>query len=262
MLESLLRARLAGGPNAYGDPSICLPNTSTTSLEGIITWILDSDPSAPPFYWLHGLAGTGKTTLAHTICEVSRNRCLSLVGSSFFFSGRGEAELRNPRIVFPTLAYQLARFNNEFSARITAALEQVPNAPYMSLEQQLRKLIVEPLSGLSRDPDRVVVILFDAFDECENSGAKEILRVLVAAIPRLPFFIKIFITSRAEVHIRSVLAPASGIAISALHNIEKTDTRSDIRLRLQSSLQALPKEKDISLPADWVKEEDIDSTLR
>lgn len=241
-LESLPRAKYASFDYERPDkPSGCFQGTRTAIIKLITDWITGTDPTAPRFFWLNGIAGIGKTTVACTIAGHMQN--LGLLGGHFCFSRRGEAQLRNPALVLPTIAYQLARFDPEFGRRITAALEADPEAPYASFKQQLDRLIINPLKDLDRDPERVVLIMFDAFDECEARGAKEILQLLVAALPSLPFFLKIFITSRPELHIRSVLIPATGVRMTALHDIETSVVGSDILLYLQHCLRTLGEER-------------------
>lgn len=261
-LEALPRAKYASFDCERPDkPSACFQGTRTSILKLITDWITDPDPAAARFFWLNGIAGVGKTTVACTVAKLMQD--LGLLGGQFCFSRRGEAELRNPALVFPTIAYQLARFDPEFGRRITAALETDPDAPYAALKEQLDRLIVKPLAGLERDPKRVVVLIFDAFDECESRGAKEILQLLVAAIPSLPFFLKVLVTGRPENHIRSVLVPAanapgSKLHITALHDIEASIVKGDILLYLRDRLKRLPEELGQDLPPGWVTDAEIE----
>lgn len=217
-------------------------------------WAVNPDQATPRFFWLDGIAGIGKTTVACTIANLLQNS--GLLGAQFCFSRLGKAELRDPALVFPTIAYQLARFDPEFSSRITKALVEDPQAPFRALKQQLQCLIVNPLSKLERDPKRIVILVLDAFDECETRGAKEILQLLVATMPNLPFFLKIFVTSRPEKHIRSVLIPSDRIQITAVHDISVSVARSDILLYLKHQRQRIAEEN--GLPADWIKDIEIE----
>lgn len=218
--------------------------------------MVDLDPKLPKCFWLKGLAGIGKSTIAYSIAKLARSR--GLLAVDFFFSRLGDKELRDPTLVFPTLAYQLALLDPEFSRVITTALETHPNAGYSSLKNQLDQLIIEPLSKVKPDPKRIVVLILDAFDECEAKGAKEILQLLVAALPFLPFFFKIFITSRPEQHIRSVLVPSNNLQITTLHDIEDSIVKEDIERYLRARLRALPEElgRD-DLDEDWITEAQI-----
>ena len=83
---------------------LCFEDTRAAIIDKIMKWV--HDPSSPPIFWLHGLAVTGKSTLARTI-GVSAKKA-GYITASFFFSGVSTAGLRDPAYVFPTLAHQLA----------------------------------------------------------------------------------------------------------------------------------------------------------
>lgn len=260
LLESLPRAKSASYDCERSDkPSGCLEGTRTEILESISNWTEDIGTSSSNVYFLNGIAGVGKTTIAQTIAAKAKFQ--RKLGADFFFSRRGEAELRDPTKVFPTIAYRLAQFDPEFGQNITMALEEHPQAPYGSFEEQLNKLIVEPLSKLKPNRKRPVVLVLDAFDECEPKGAARILQLLVTAIPKLPFFLKIFITARPEAHILSASAPSSPsnpVHTTFLHAVETSIIRSDIRLYLRAALAALPRQLDVDLPFDWVTNHELD----
>lgn len=256
-LEALPRSKYASFSCERSERSCgCFEGTRTDILKLIMDWVTSPDPTLPRFFWLNGIAGIGKTTIAHSIAELASQ--MNILGANFFFSRRCDAELRNPALVFPTIAYQLARFDAEFGRRISAALEKDPEAPFATLKQQFDRLIIKPLTGLKRDPTKVVLLVLDGFDECETQGAKDILKLLVAARSSLPFCFKIFITSRPEQHIRAILVPSSGIIITALHDIETSVVKSDIRLYLRARLRRLPAELGHSLREDWVEDHEIE----
>ena len=99
------------------DRRACLEATRTGVLDNIFTWAhgrapsgdpaLDSTSEQPEIYWLNGLAGTGKTTIAYTVAE----RCHEegILGASFFCS-RSDSDCNNPSMIFTTIAYQLGLF--------------------------------------------------------------------------------------------------------------------------------------------------------
>jgi hypothetical protein len=66
------------------DP-LCLPNTRTDLLQEIYNWVGGRDKRC--IFWLSGLAGTGKSTIARTVA----GRChdAKQLGASFFFSRGG-----------------------------------------------------------------------------------------------------------------------------------------------------------------------------
>jgi len=44
---------------------LCFKDTRATIIDKIMKWVID--PGSPPIFWLHGLAGTGKSTIARTV---------------------------------------------------------------------------------------------------------------------------------------------------------------------------------------------------
>ena len=64
------------------------------------------DNADSPVFWLNGLAGTGKSTIAQTIAE--RAFAEGRLGASFFCSGAVE-DRSDLQLIFPTLAFQLAQ---------------------------------------------------------------------------------------------------------------------------------------------------------
>ena len=80
MLNNCRRAHGAGF--LHGDRKGCLRGTRETVLNDIESWTRDFTKS--PVFWLNGLAGTGKSTIAQTVSE--RVFADGLLGASFFCS--------------------------------------------------------------------------------------------------------------------------------------------------------------------------------
>ena len=78
----------------------CLPQTRVAVFEMIDKWIMTSTTF---LFWLCGAAGTGKSTIAHSVAL----KYLSMhLGASFFFS-RDQQERRQITFLFQTIAFQL-----------------------------------------------------------------------------------------------------------------------------------------------------------
>jgi hypothetical protein len=175
-----------------------LEQTRTDVLGKIDEWIED----APWMFVVQGLAGTGKSTIAHTVCKKMTERgCL---GASFFFS-RNEASCSNPFLVFTTIAYQLATRYPQFHDSLTTILKRDPDVG-LTLEMQLEKLVVEPMHAVADDigSDPVVVVI-DAIDECSNYRA-QILSLLCNVHPKLPIRFKLFVSLRPEHDLQTLLS--------------------------------------------------------
>jgi Mrp family chromosome partitioning ATPase len=83
LLDRLKPALSALYDDAEAAPS-CLKDTRVDVLAHIEGWM--ADPSGKPVYWLTGVAGTGKTTIAQSVAmmaDAKERRCLF---GSFFFS--------------------------------------------------------------------------------------------------------------------------------------------------------------------------------
>ena len=138
----------------------CLPQTHVPALRTIRDWV--NSESSSPMFWLCGSAGSGKSTIAYTIAQE-----WSHSGASFFFS-RARLSLRESRLVFQTIAFQLRDNYPVLRAPISRALEDRTVLAANS-ETQLHKFVLDPiLQTQSHLPDRLVIVI-DALDECDDN---------------------------------------------------------------------------------------------
>ncbi|KAH7316396.1 hypothetical protein B0J17DRAFT_686938 [Rhizoctonia solani] len=75
-------------------------------------------------YWMNGMAGAGKTTIASTFCERVEQRILL---AASFFCTRNSVECRSMARIVPTIAYQLARYSIPFQSALCKILGQTPD---------------------------------------------------------------------------------------------------------------------------------------
>jgi len=220
-------------------------------MDEIELWSRDSNVS--PIYWLNGLAGTGKSTIAQTFAE--RLFADGGLGASFFCS-RDFEDRRNLHYIFPTLAFQLAHKYPGFRSALVPLLRSNPDIGHESLFNQMRALIVEPLNL----PGVSTVIVIDALDECADedpqSAILSVMGRLVEGIPNIKFFI----TGRPEPRIQSgfrlgLLRPLTDIFV--LHEVEPSVINTDIRLFLEHGLSQLAKRSGIEQDV-WPTEEHLD----
>ncbi|KIK59415.1 hypothetical protein GYMLUDRAFT_111311, partial [Collybiopsis luxurians FD-317 M1] len=78
----------------------CMEGTRKEILAGIEKWASDSD--TPLGYWICGMAGTGKSTIAKSMCLRLEDQHV-LAGS--FFCSQQIPECRDYHFIIPTLAY-------------------------------------------------------------------------------------------------------------------------------------------------------------
>ena len=232
----------------HGDQSGCLKGTRGTVLDEIECWA--KDPKKPPVFWLNGLAGTGKTTIAQTIA--GRMFAIGCLGASFFCS-RSFVDRSNLKLIFPTLAFQLAQQYPKFRSSLIRLLRSNPDVVYESLQDQMQKLLVDPLWFV----DISAVIVIDALDECKDEDPESaILFVLGQLVSKIPG-VKFFITSRPEVHIMTgfrgpLLKESTNVFI--LHKVEPHIVDNDIRCFFKHKLSKLPHK-----PQGWPEDVHLDS---
>jgi hypothetical protein len=236
-----------------GNREGCLGGTRGDVLQQLDDWL--EDTQGQHVFWLNGLAGTGKSTIAQTFAEITFAE--GKLGASFFCS-RGSEDRSNLQSIFPTLAFQLAYQYPLFREELLQVLRANPGIGRHSLCSQLEKIIVGPFeaTGIS------TLIIIDALDECrDEEPASAILSMLSHYVDQIPN-VKFFITGRPEPRIRSGFRLESLVPITEvlkLHEIKPEVVDSDIGLFFQMKLTNLAKNRsDCNLTEDWPSPSDIE----
>jgi WD40 repeat protein len=238
LLDSLPEASFDGANKQH--LSLCLPNTRREVLAQIRRWA-DGD-GEKRIYWLKGMAGTGKSTIALTVArEYSGKKRL---GASFFFS-RGGGDLASTRRFVATIAAQLAETSVELRRRIADAAASNRRIRGLGLYDQWERLILQPLAQVGKDsfPHPLVVVL-DAMDECDNNDDVSLLvRCLAAAVAVEHVNIRVFVTSRPD---QPINLGFDGISTDAhqdyiLHDIEKSIVDQDLTVYYKHELTQITR---------------------
>ena len=251
VLNSCRRARRAA--YQHGNRRGCLRGTRETVLSEIESWTKDFEKS--PVFWLNGLAGTGKSTIAQTVAE--HTFADGLLGASFFCS-RDFEDRSDIHFIFPTLAFQLAHRYPDFRSHLVSLLQSNPDVIDESLYSQMEKLIVEPLQSA----DLSTVIVIDALDECkDDEPSSAILSVLGRFVGQIPM-VKFFITGRPEPRIKTgfrlpLLVNSTDIFV--LHDVHPSLINNDIRLFLKHELSELAQRRWLDR---WPNDNDLDMLCR
>jgi hypothetical protein len=237
----------------YGNRQGCLRGTRKGVLSEIEHWLISEEDQR--VFWLNGLAGTGKSTIARTFAKTSVAD--GKLGASFFCS-RDFADRSNLQAIFPTLAFQLAYRYTDFREGLLKVLKANPHVERESLCSQVEKLIVGPLKSTNIS----TLIIIDALDECKDEEpASAILSILSCCVNEIPG-VKFFITGRPEVQIRSGFRLESLIPITEvlkLHEVKPEAVDSDIKLYFRTRLSGVVKDRsDCNLTEDWPSSSDIE----
>ena len=240
-----------------GNRQGCLKGTRKEVLKDIDHWFANEESQR--IFWLNGLAGTEKSTIAQSFAETTFEN--GKLGASFFCS-RDFEDRSNLQMIFPTLSFQLACQYPRFRQQLLEVLKECPNVGHESLCSQMEKLLVSPLKATQI----TTLIIVDALDECkDNEPASAILSILSRYVDQIPA-VKFFITGRPESRIRSgfrleSLAPITEVL--KLHEVKPEAVDRDIELFFRTQLTSLAKNRsDFDLTKDWPSSSDIEVLCR
>ena len=235
-----------------GNRQGCLKGTRKEVLWQIEHWLADKQDQR--VFWLNGLAGTGKSTIAQTFAEITFAD--GKLGASFFCS-RDFEDRSNLQGIFPTLAFQLAYRYPLFREQLLQVLRANPDIGRESLCSQLEKAIVGPL----KTTHIPTLIIIDALDECKDEEpASAILSILSRYVDQIPS-VKFFITGRPEHQIRSGFRLAALRPITEvfrLHDVQQSSVDNDIKLFFCTHLAKIAKYQSYSdLTEEWPSISDV-----
>ncbi|KAK2731053.1 hypothetical protein FQN57_003639, partial [Myotisia sp. PD_48] len=236
--------------------SLCLNNTRATVLDEIDTWANENNKQC--IFWLCGMAGTGKSTIARTIAN--RYTQQNMLGASFFFS-RGGKDVNNAEKFFTTIARQLAVGFPTIRRHICDTIEKFQ---VVTKRDQWKKLVIEPLAKYTTSGPRNLVIVIDALDECDrDDDIRLILQLLTEDSDFKLIRLRILITSRPETPIRLGFKKMDTILHRdlVLDNISRRDVDHDILAYFQARF-AIIQEVSEYLPRDWPGDNIIDELVQ
>lgn len=156
-------------------------------MEKIWSWIDSTDSEAGRVFWITGVAGAGKSAIAHTVAHQSHHS--QRHHSSCFFFDRGTDGRNNPDKLFSTIVRDLASRSPDIRLHVSNALESDPTLASAPISRQFDEL----LCGLQYEEEKSVVIVIDAVDEGRST---DLLHILRNGTMKLHNKFRIIITSR------------------------------------------------------------------
>ena len=222
-----------------------MDGTREILLKQVIDWATEESGQKQEknTYWIYGLPGIGKTSLAHSICA-RLHKGKHLAGA--FFCQRDDASLSEPKNILPTLIYKLAIIFPPFRRLVAGRLRNDPNLTPGSMNHTL---LLELICELPRPPKRTLVFLIDAADECGNDITRpRILRALTDAAAHAPW-LKIIITSRPEADIHRLFNASVGSLYERYDLASDEEATSDLRIFARTRFERVASKQ--FLPSPW-----------
>lgn len=221
-----------------------MDGTRTVPLEQIVIWSEGGTPSR--LFWINGLAGSGKSTIAATVCERLRAEG-TLAGA--FFCKRDVPEQRDPRRILPSLSFLLAKTHKPYRDLVCVALEKEADILASPLTYQLSTLFTIPFSALQEEADcRIFVV--DALDECGDSSTRLQIADCLCQLASLTTWLKVFVSSRPQPEISRKFSASQSVTTLDLNSV---DAESDIMKYTKSCLENLVNSQ--NLDKKWMDDE-------
>ena len=206
----------------------CMDGTRQSLLDHIVNWVANKsgqeNVQRSNTYWFYGSPGIGKTSLAHSICATLHERN-HLAGA--FFCQRDDLNLSEPMNILPTFIHKLTILFPSFRTIVANHLRDDPNLTPQSMKGSL---FLDFIRSLPRHPERTLVFVIDALDECGNTRSRlGLLKVLTNAATQAPW-LKIIITSRTEVDIQHFFDTLTQSSYLPYDLATDQDASSDLRI--------------------------------
>jgi hypothetical protein len=233
----------------------CHPETRVDLLHHIKEWACN--PRQKCIFWLSGMAGTGKSTISRTIAQYFKKE--GQLGASFFFK-REERDCGTAKKFFTTICAQLLLHIRALIPYVKMAIDDDPYISGKMMKEQFDKLLLQPLLSINQREPRVIVIVIDALDECED---KDDIRAILQLLPQMQncksMHLRIFLTSRPERPIRPILEENNNHHGLVLHELSKTVVEKDICVFLKAKFFEIKKMRKIA--GEWPGDDTLETLV-
>ena len=202
---------------------------------------------------------TGKSALARSIADILTNS--GLVVMSYFISRSIPQSRKTERLVH-TLAYQLAKYDAVICERLLATFTSDPGLLQHSVDDQVQRLLLDPLISAHGTMSSPPMIIIDGLDEAEDAQTllSEVIEPLALALVSLSRRTKLIVSSREFNALR--IARSRGrlegaVDVKWLHKINETTVRIDMRMFIADGLGRLAERADLG--PTWPEAAQIDA---
>ena len=207
---------------------------SESTIPGSGQWLLDHDlylhwrkASSSSIFLLHGILGSGKTSLASTVVDSFLRESSAHVSAhvssaplAYFYCTRSsaEAERSNPDEIMRSILRQLTVSQGSSSTIHERVLQEFEHrrAEVIVDGFEIKRLQAAECVRLILDTTAVnpATIVIDAVDEVESSSRHVLLSALIQIVQESSSVVKVFVTSRDDSHIHALLSGAVALRIT------------------------------------------------
>ncbi|KZT58253.1 hypothetical protein CALCODRAFT_421085, partial [Calocera cornea HHB12733] len=181
----------------------CLAGTRQNIFEEAWSWIDNYQRArTSEVFWISDVAGSGKSTIAHSLCQQAREK--GILWSCFFFD-RMSAERSTPNMFITTLIRDLAALDQKLGEEIADILQREPSLCSASFSRQLKDIVLRP-SVIDLYPKGRGLIVVDALDE---AWSEALFEWFSDGVPKLNANIRFVVTSRPIAEVGREFGPVS-----------------------------------------------------
>ncbi|EIN08626.1 hypothetical protein PUNSTDRAFT_135002 [Punctularia strigosozonata HHB-11173 SS5] len=229
-LNSIRYAEGAG----YDPGKGCLPGTRRKLISRIHDWACThGDRDSKPVLLLSGVAGAGKSAVAHALAAMFDDR--ACLGSFFGFSSSDQR--RTPDTLFPNIARDLAAFNAEWEKALLTELAGRRNIPSLltstSLSLQFETFLLGPARRIQGQIVGPILIVIDALDESGDAANRSELLRFLGRLHEMPSNFRFLVTSRSEPDVHNALLRRDAIQHKDMSQLDDGETDVDITRYIQ-----------------------------
>ena len=215
----------------YGlDLASCQSGTQADTLDYIRRWA-DNSSTQKQLLWLSGDKGIGKTTISVTMTREWADR--NVLGGRFFFSQ--DARITSTTQAFcVSIARDMAAHIPSLQPAIDAAIGDGRIFSHCDLEQQFRKLVIEPLEQHGQS----AIVVVDGLDRISSDIMRDqLLSCLLKNLPRAQK-LKVLLSARPLVDIEDTLGKSDLVERYDIHQLAISDStiHPDVSLYIERYL--------------------------
>lgn len=239
---------LGGMPHTDGarfDPDkVCLLGTRKSIIREITQWINSPGTDAvPSVFFLSGVAGYGKSAIAHTIAHTFNQD--KRLGSSYFFDSADKENIK-PTNLLSTISRDIATLDHQWKMALFNVVKGDPSLQTThSATDQFSTFILQPAKALAMVGPIVIVI--DGLDESAKGDRRALLLdTLAKGVSDLPSNFRILITARPDSDIVNAFKCNRRIFCKHINTMDEAANEADITLFIEAQLSHIA-----SLELEW-----------